>query len=83
LSVVHSSHVELFSGSSSIFLPDGAGALVFWSHGRRFEHNFYESAGYFRVTWVSPEERTLLNRTMALIDLEIERSDSEFSAIYV
>jgi len=82
LSVADSSYLELFFRSSSTFLPDGAGALVFWNHGRRFDHNFYKSAGYFRVTWVSPEERTRLDRTMALIDLEIERSDVEFSHIF-
>ena len=65
-------------GVVSIFLSKNAGVLVFWHADRRFEHNFYESAGYFRTTWVGVEERAYVNRTIALIEHEVERTAVEW-----
>jgi hypothetical protein len=61
-------------GVVSLFLSRHTGILVFWNEDRRFDHNFYESAGYFRTTWVSKEERVFVNRTVALMEQEIERT---------
>lgn len=61
-------------GFVSLFLPKGAGALVFWHKGIRFDHAFYESAGYFRPVWIGVEERPQINRTMAIIDYLVEQS---------
>ena len=61
-------------GVVSIFAPQGAAIFVYWHGSRRFEANFYESAGYFRTTWVGIEERNYTERTMAMIDAEVEKS---------
>jgi hypothetical protein len=55
-------------GSSSILLPFGSTAIVYWHGKNRMDHHWYESAGYFRVTWVGVDERPYLNATIALID---------------
>jgi hypothetical protein len=68
-------------GAPSIFLPQGAAAIIFW-HGRgRLEANFYESAGYFRTNWVSVEERPFVNRTLALIDQEVAKTALRWPSI--
>lgn len=61
-------------GAVSTFLQSGSSVIVFW-HGKvRKDHNFYESAGYFRTHWISVEERQYINRTMALIQNELEKT---------
>jgi Glycosyltransferase 61 len=57
----------------ALFLPVGAGVLNFWHDGRKHDHMFFESAGFFRTTWVTVAERSFVNRTMALIDQEREK----------
>lgn len=61
-------------GSASILLPFGSAAIVYWHGNHRFEHQWYESAGYFRVTWVGVDERPYLNATMALIDDQVVKT---------
>jgi hypothetical protein len=61
-------------GAVSTFLQRGTGVLNFWHGAYRFDHPFYDLAGYFRTTWVSKGEAKVVNRTMALIDLEVERT---------
>jgi hypothetical protein len=61
-------------GGVSVFLQKGASVIIFWHNERRFDSNFYESAGYFRVNWVSNEERSFVNRTISLIDTEVEKT---------
>lgn len=68
-------------GAVSLFLPQGAAALVFWHAERRFEANFYESAGYFRSNWISVEERPYVNRTLALIDQEVAKTALRWPSI--
>ena len=62
----------------SIFLPRGASAIVFW-HGRKMDHHWYESAGYFRSVYVGFDERPFLNRTMAILDDELEKTRIEWA----
>jgi hypothetical protein len=61
-------------GVVSMFLPVGSSAIVFWHDKHRYDHNFYESAGYFRPLWVSVGEREYVNRTMAMIEREVEKT---------
>lgn len=61
-------------GVTSMFLPRGAAAFVYWHKDRRFEHNYYESQGYFRPVWVSVGERPFLERTTALLAMEVEKT---------
>jgi hypothetical protein len=58
----------------SVFLPTGSGILVFWHGNSRMDHAVYESAGYLRPIWVSEAERPYVNRTMALIEREVEKT---------
>jgi hypothetical protein len=58
----------------SVFLPTGSGILVFWHGNSRMDHAMYESAGYLRPIWVSEAERPYVNRTMALIEREVEKA---------
>ena len=60
--------------ASSIFLPEGDGVIDFWHGDKRMDHNFCESAGFFRVTWVSDGARRDINRTRLLLEHEYERT---------
>ena len=66
-------------GSSfSFFLPRGASAILFWHGPRRFDYPFYESVDHFRSTWIGVEERSRVNRTIAMIENEYEQSLTEW-----
>jgi hypothetical protein len=66
-------------GIAAAFLPFGSAALIFWHHGAKMDHHWYESAGYFRPVFVGPEERPFLNRTMAIIDGQLKETRTEWS----
>jgi hypothetical protein len=68
-------------GGVSVFLPRGAAAIVFWHGPRRMEHNWYESAGYFRTVWIGEGERPWINRTMALIDDQVVKTSLEWNGM--
>jgi hypothetical protein len=61
-------------GVMSMFLEKGSSVLVFWHDQMRFDHPFYESAGYFRTTYIDIKDRPYINRTMAMIDAEVEKT---------
>jgi beta-galactosidase/beta-glucuronidase len=65
----------------SAFLPAGASAIVYWHGEMRFDQTFYESAGYFRPVWLSEHERPFLNRTMAIIEREVEKTALRYPGI--
>jgi hypothetical protein len=58
--------------ASSVFLSRGSSVLLYWHGDKRYDHSFFESAGYFRTTWIGENERSYVNRTMALIAKEME-----------
>jgi hypothetical protein len=68
-------------GVVSIFLLVGASAIMYWHGQRQMEHNFYESAGYFRPVWLSEHECPYLNRTMAIIEREVEKTALRYPGI--
>jgi hypothetical protein len=68
-------------GVASVFLPAGASVIIYWHGASRRDINFYESAGYFRPVWLSKHERPYLNRTMALIEREVEKTALRYPGI--
>ena len=67
----------------SMFLKRHCAVLVYWGNVIHLDHVFYESVSYYRTTWVSPEEWLFVERTMALIDVEIERTEAYYPDILV
>jgi len=85
-SLAHNSAIFLTNhgGGSAVtkFLQQGAAAFIFYQDGLgKFDHSFYESTDYFRTIWVTVDERQHINRTMALIDLEVEKVKLEWPNI--
>jgi hypothetical protein len=68
-------------GVVSVFIPAGASVIIYWHGGARRDINFYESAGYFRPIWLSEQERPYLNRTMAIIEREVEKTALRYPGI--
>jgi hypothetical protein len=68
-------------GVVSVFIPAGASVIIYWHGASRRDINFYESAGYFRPIWLSEHERPYLNRTMALIEREVEKTALRYPGI--
>jgi hypothetical protein len=65
----------------SVFLPAGASAIVYWHGTLPRDQHFYKSAGYFRPVWLSEHERPYLNRTMAIIEREVEKAVLRYPGI--
>ena len=77
------------ASSMSLFLPRGAGTLLFWDEGKngtgKEGYSFLESVEHVRATWIGvvhndegeEEEQhssTMVNRTIALMERELELS---------
>ena len=75
-SLAHDSAVYLTNhgggSATTIFLQRGASAFLFWQ-GRKRDHGLYESTEYFQTIWVGSNERQYVDRTMALIEREVEK----------
>merc|ERR1712029_204551 len=67
--------------ATTTFLQRGSSAFIFWNGGRKRDHGLYESTEYFRTIWVGPRERRRVDRTMALIDREVERAARQWPGI--
>lgn len=65
--------------SASIFLPRGSSAIVYWHGEVKYDHQWFESTGYFRSVFIGVEERPFLNRTMAILDDELEKTRMEWA----
>jgi hypothetical protein len=65
----------------SVFLPKGATFFIYWhwhvmAKGRvmrKMDHQFYESVSHFETLYISEKERSMVNRTMAMVDLQLEK----------
>ena len=65
---------------TTIFVQKLTGVFVFWHGKGRMDHDYHESS-LFRTTWFSVEDRPHLNRTMALLDAEIERTALDWPGV--
>ena len=64
--------------TASTFLPRGSSIIVYWHGKNRYDHQWFESAGYFRRVYVGVGGRPFLNRTMAIVDDELEKTHMEW-----
>ena len=59
--------------ASSVFLPKGASAFVYW-RGQQRDIEFYRSVAYFRTEWIEYIERRDVARTMRLLEMELVKT---------
>lgn len=65
----------------SIFLSQGATFVNYWHWAvaakgrvfRKMDHQFYESVSHFETVYVSETERLMLDRTMSLVDIQLNK----------
>ena len=56
--------------ASTVFLPKGASAFVYW-RGQQRDIEFYRSVAYFRTEWIEYHQRRDVARTMRLLEMEL------------
>jgi Glycosyltransferase 61 len=56
--------------ASTVFLPKGASAFVYWRSQQR-DNEFYRSVAYFRTEWIEYNQRRDVARTMRLLEMEL------------
>lgn len=59
--------------ASTVFLPKGASAFVYW-RGFQRDEEFYRSVSYFRTQWIEYKARRHLDRTMRLLEMELRKT---------
>lgn len=59
--------------ASTVFLPKGSSAFVYW-RGQMRDHEFYRSVAYFTTQWIGYDARENVERTMRLLDMEIQKT---------
>jgi hypothetical protein len=61
------------------FVPPHASVIIYWHGDLRFDHAFFESAGYLRPVYIGMDDRPYLNRTMAILGYELEKTALHYS----
>jgi hypothetical protein len=56
--------------ASTVFLPKGASAFVYW-RGQQRDNEFYRAVAYFRTEWIEYKQRKDVDRTMRLLDMQL------------